>query len=250
MNHAQRSRIATLATGLLTITGVAFAGSGPHWGYAGPEGPVHWGELDQQFVTCQTGKNQSPVDLAGFVTAELEPIAFHYVAGGVDEVNNGHTIQVNYEPGSSITVNGHEYALKQFHFHTPSENHISGKAFPMEAHLVHADADGNLAVVALMFEQGAANPALADAWAGMPTEPGAEHRLANPASAGDLLPAERDYYRFDGSLTTPPCSEGVVWLVMKQPVSASKEQIQRFAEVMGHPNNRPIQPLNARVVLQ
>jgi carbonic anhydrase len=196
------------------------------------------------------GKNQSPVDLSHFIKADLKPIRFHYQAGGNAVLNNGHTIQVSYAPGSTIELDGHTFELKQFHFHAPSENHINGKPYPMEAHLVHADKDGNLAVVAVMFEEGKENQALSPAWAKMPEKAEGKEALPEPVSAEGLLPADRGYYRFDGSLTTPPCTEGVWWLVMKQPVSASKEQLERFAHVMHHPNNRPIQALNARPVLE
>lgn len=221
-----------------------------HWGYTGDEGPEHWGQLSPEFATCATGKNQSPVDLHGFIESELEPIDFHYQVGGDEVLNNGHTIQVHQAAGSTISLNGHDYELKQFHFHAPSENRIDGHAYPMEGHLVHADADGNLAVVAVMFQEGATNPALEHAWARMPAHAGESQALPAAVDVQGLLPANRDYYRYNGSLTTPPCSEGVVWLVMKHPVTASKAQIEEFAHAMHHPNNRPLQALNARPVLQ
>lgn len=239
-----------LAVALLTGGGLAIASEGPHWGYAGAEGPEHWGSLDPHFSVCQTGKNQSPVDLTGFVEARLPRIGFHYSQTGDGVINNGHTIQVNQASGSSITLDGRDYALKQYHFHAPSENRIRGEEFPLEAHLVHADADGNLAVIAVMFRQGNANQALAASWAVMPEQAKGEATLSTRLSAEALLPKNRDYYRFNGSLTTPPCSEGVKWLVMKTPVTASAEQIDKFAKVMGHPNNRPVQPVNARLILQ
>lgn len=221
-----------------------------HWGYVGQEGPEHWAELDPSFDMCKRGKNQSPIDLKQFVDANLPPLGFHYQSGGYEEVNNGHTIEIDYDHGSTITLDGRTYELKQFHFHTPSENHINGKEFPMEAHLVHADAEGNLAVIAVMIEEGPENPVLAAAWSVMPEQPDTAVHLSHQISAEGLLPADRDYYRFEGSLTTPPCSEGVIWLVMKHPITASAAQIKRFAQVMGHPNNRPIQPLNARLVIE
>jgi carbonic anhydrase len=239
-----------LAAAALALALPALAGTGAHWGYEGAEGPIHWGELDPKWHSCADGRNQSPIDIQATVDADLPPLELHYAVGGDDEINNGHTVQVHYQPGSSITVDGRDYALKQFHFHAPSENHIGGREYPLEAHLVHADADGNLAVIAVMFEEGAHNHALATAWQDMPERPGTHHELLTRASAEALLPAERGYYRFNGSLTTPPCSEGVVWLVMKQPVAAGADQIGQFARVMGHPNNRPVQPLNARVVLE
>jgi len=159
-------------------------------------------------------------------------------------------VQVNAAPGSAIEVDGATFELRQFHFHAPSENLIDGKSFPLEAHLVHADKDGNLAVVAVMFDQGDANKALAAAWPQMPLHGGEKAALNLPVAPLELLPADRDYYRFNGSLTTPPCTEGVRWLVMKHAVSASAEQIAQFKHVMHHPNSRPVQAVNARPVLK
>lgn len=235
---------------LLAGTGCAFAGHGVLWGYSGADGPEHWGELDSHFSTCQNGKLQTPIDLTHMVDQQLPPIDFHYRTDGDDEINNGHTIQINYAAGSSITLDGHEYTLKQYHFHTPSENHIGGKEFPMEAHLVHVDAEGKIAVIAVMFQEGAENLALSLPWSVMPSHVDEETHLPAHVSAEALLPKDRDYYRFLGSLTTPPCTEGVTWLVMKHPVTASAAQIHQFAQVMGHPNNRPIQPLNTRLIVE
>ena len=165
-------------------------------------------------------------------------------------LNNGHTIQVNYNPGSTIKVNGNEFELKQFHFHSPSENTIEGRSYPMEAHYVHADKDGNLAVIAVLFETGEKNAELEKAWAHMPENAGEKGVLSKSVDANNLLPHDHGYYRFNGSLTTPPCSEGVWWLVMKYSQSVSKEQIAKFANTMHHPNNRPVQPANARVILK
>ena len=221
-----------------------------HWGYVGAEGPEHWGELSADYHTCLDGKNQTPIDIEAAEDVTLPPLQFHYAVSGYDELNNGHTIQVNYQGGSWLTVDGHNYELKQFHFHTPSENHIHGHEFPMEAHLVHADAEGHLAVVAVMFEEGAENAELKTAWQTMPTHADEHHALTQNISAAALLPALHDYYHFTGSLTTPPCTEGVNWIVLKQPVTASAAQIAQFSQVMGHPNNRPLQSLNARTVQQ
>ena len=184
------------------------------------------------------------------VEAKLAPLVLHYQAGGNTVVNNGHTVQVGYAPGSTLQLDGTRFELKQFHFHAPSENLIEGKSYPLEGHLVHVSDKGEIAVVAVMFEAGKANPALAAAWGELPAKVGEIHKLKAPLAAEQLLPESRDYYRFSGSLTTPPCSEGVRWLVMKQPVEVSQAQIDAFKAVMHHPNNRPVQPLNGRVVLQ
>jgi carbonic anhydrase len=226
----------------LTISSAALADD--HWSYEGDDGPSHWGGL------CSSGKNQSPVDLHDAVKAKLAPLSFKYESLAQDVLNNGHTVQVTYAPGSVLTVDSHPYQLKQFHFHAPSENLLDGKHFPLEAHFVHADADGNLAVVAVFFENGAANAALEKLGKDLPLRAGDKHDLDVKIAAAELMPKARDYYRFSGSLTTPPCSEGVNWLVLKHPVTASEKQIQQLHAAMGHDNARPVQPLNARIIVQ
>jgi carbonic anhydrase len=241
--------LSALLGGMLFTSGAAFAAGETHWTYSGEEGPENWARLTPEFAAC-AGKNQSPINLTGFIKAALKPIKISYQAGGNEIVNNGHTVQVNYAAGSSISVDGIKFELKQFHFHAPSENHINGKSYAMEAHLVHADKDGNLAVVALMFTEGVKNKGLARIWPLIPENAGEKSALKSPFAVAQLLPSNHDYYRYNGSLTTPPCTEGVRWLVMKTPVSASKEQVEAFSHVMHHPNNRPVQPVNARPVLQ
>lgn len=245
--------LATVAAALMSLSGTARAagehpGHGTHWGYKGDIGPQAWTRLKPEYSAC-AGKNQSPINVTGTVDAKLQPVRFNYMAGGTEVVNNGHTIQVNYEAGSSASMDGIRFELKQFHFHAPSENQINGKSFPLEAHLVHADKDGNLAVVSVLFDLGPANPAVGAAWGQMPK---AEGKAALPAkaSANGLLPASRDYYRYNGSLTTPPCTEGVRWVVMKRPMTISKEQLEAFKTTLGFENNRPVQPVNARQVLR
>lgn len=244
MTVARRFLITVLALG------ASLPATAQHWGYSGEAGPEHWSKVDPKFALCALGRNQSPIDLAGFIEAELAPLTVAYKAGAADIVNNGHTIQVDYAPGSTLAVAGRTFELKQFHFHAPSENRIAGKQFPLEGHLVHADKDGNLAVIAVMFQEGAASALLAKLWEKMPAKAGEKAALPAGLSAAQLLPADRDYYRFNGSLTTPPCSEGVWWLVMKKPLSASKAQVGQFTKAVGFANNRPIQPVNARPVLQ
>ncbi len=243
--------IASLASGVILSAGVAFgSGHGVHWGYEGDVAPEFWGSLDPAYEMCSKGKNQSPIDLTGFIEAELAPIKYIDSGKWHEVINNGHSIQVNCEKGSSIEIDGRVFNLIQFHFHTPSENLINGKSFPMEAHFVHADEDGNLAVVALMFEYGDKNSIIEKIWAKMPEKSGNKNSISSDFSPYSLLPNDRDYYRFNGSLTTPPCSEGVRWFVLKKTVTVSKEQVEKFAKVMGHPNNRPIQPVNARPILK
>lgn len=249
-------RTRTLVASLLVVLSAApaLAQEGahpPHWGYAGEVGPEHWAEFESDFGACSSGKSQSPIDLANFIKAELPPIRFDYKpGGGYEVVNNGHAVQVNHRAGSSITVDGAVFELKQFHFHSPSENTIRGRSFPIEAHFVHADDNGNLAVLALMFEEGDDNAVLDMVWPQVPLVANTAVTLASAISATSLLRDERDYYRYDGSLTTPPCSEGVRWFVLKRPAKASAAQLRKVGEAIGQPNNRPVQALGARVVLE
>jgi len=220
-----------------------------HWSYEGEGSPEHWSELDKRFFMCKEGTNQSPINLSNFTQAELPPIEFNYHLVSTEILDNGHTEQISVEHNSSITVDGIVFELKQFHFHTPSENNINGKSFPLEAHFVHASKDGHLAVVAVMFEEGKTNEALSELWKNIPTHTG-EHHTIHAKHLDALLPKDRDYYRFNGSLTTPPCTEGVRWLVMKKSVTISKEQVNTFAKIMHLHNNRPLQPTNARMILK
>lgn len=220
-----------------------------HWEYSGQQGPANWAKLTPEFGQC-AGSNQSPIDLNGLVEAQLPPLTFSYQKGSQQIINNGHTVQINYAKGSILKLDGMDFELKQFHFHAPSENLIKGRSFPLEGHFVHANKQGELAVVAVMYEVGQANSTLAQVWQQLPNKVGKLAALSHTISALELLPSNRDYYRFSGSLTTPPCSEGVRWLVLKQPVVVSQAQVDAFKGVMHHPNNRPVQALNGRVILQ
>jgi carbonic anhydrase len=239
-------RVLLIAPFLCTVTALACA---QEWGYSGEEGPENWASIDEKFAMCGLGLNQSPIDLSNFVEADLQALDIDYQAGAVDIVNNGHTVQIDYAPGSTLTVHGHSFELKQFHFHSPSENTVDDRQFPMEGHLVHADEEGNLAVLAVLFHEGAPNPLLAKLWENMPS---AGEKVTLPAGLNvtELLANGMDYYRFNGSLTTPPCSEGVWWLVMKQTGNASSEQIAQFSDTIGFANNRPRQTVNARPILR
>lgn len=222
------------------------------WTYSGPEGPEHWAELDPAYRAC-AGRNQSPIDLSHLLDANLPPLLFSYLRGGESISNNGHTVQIEFPAGSSLEVDGVRFELQQVHFHAPSENRIAGRSFPLEGHLVHADEAGNLAVVAVMFVAGEENRALAGAWsnaAAIPEQADGRLALAQPPSAEGFLPMNRDYYQYNGSLTTPPCTEGVRWIVLKESSSASREQIEAFRNAIQHPNNRPVQPAYARPILE
>ena len=223
-----------------------FGQEGHAWGYSGEHGPDHWTEVS---ATCGLGKTQSPIDIVDPKKEKLPAIGFSYHAAPLNVINNGHTIQVNYAAGSSIERDGKTYQLAQFHFHHMSENAIKGQHTPMELHLVHKDNDGNLAVVAVMLKEGKANKQVATVWSNLPAVEGKENTPASVmVDAAGLLPHKHKYHTFPGSLATPPCSENVLWLVLEQRVTLSKEQIAKFAAV--YPNNaRPVQPLNGRTVV-
>lgn len=240
-----------LAPFFILIASISFAGTGAPWGYEGANGPKYWAGLDPDFSAC-SGVNQSPINISGATQALLPEIEFNYNDAPFSMLNNGHTILLNYGPGSSITVGDKTFELVQFHFHSPSENHINGVSYPMEVHLVHKDVDGNVAVVGVMFKEGAENPMVRGLWSHL-DDAKVGHAIEDSyvtINAYGLLPTNnQEYYRFNGSLTTPPCTEGVTWFVMKEPLQISAAQIKRFVRLIGH-NNRPIQPINARPVLR
>ncbi len=238
-----------LIINLFLVSNLSFASTHAKWGYSNADGPDHWSTLSSEYREC-SAHNQSPINLSDFVDTDLKAIDINYKTGGNDIINNGHTIQVNYAKGSSIVIDNDRFELKQFHFHTPSENHINGKAFPLEAHFVHSDKNGNLAVIALMMNIGDENKTLTKTLSKLPEHTGDKYILTTKINAENLLPLNREYYRFNGSLTTPPCSEGVRWFVMKKAVSISKDQLTLFQLAIHEPNNRPIQMVNARLILE
>lgn len=246
--------LATLISSAVVASSLLAGVHHAHWGYTGEGDPTHWGDLDPKYAECKLGGSQAPINISAdntIKTTGLEPIKFDYHTTANSVINNGHSVQVNINPGSTITVDGKTFELKQFHFHTPSENQIDGKNFPLEAHFVHAAKDGSLAVVAVMFEDGKDNPVINKIWKKMPHKAGEKAKCGLPASMiNAMFPKNKEYYRFDGSLTTPPCSEGVRWFVMKNYSEVSAEEVKEFAHTMHHPNNRPVQPINARKVLQ
>jgi carbonic anhydrase len=232
---------------LMTIALAASATEGPHWGYGGAHGPKEWGDMEAGFAECKLGKAQSPIDIHDAKKAALPALDFQYAKSGGEIVNNGHTIQVNLANGGVLNLDGVPYKLVQFHFHGPSEEKINGKASAMVIHLVHQNAEGKLAVVAVLLKEGKANAALDPVFKNMPKEEGSKKALDADLNATDLLPSKHGYYKFVGSLTTPPCSEGVRWQVLKQPVEVSKAQVAAF-HALYKMNARPVQPLNGRVV--
>ncbi len=245
-----KEKILAIAGGAVLVAATAWASGAVHWTYEGHEGPENWGSLNPDYAACAVGRNQTPINITSTIEAELSPLEIKYKAVPLDIINNGHTIQVNYAPGSTLTLDGHSYDLLQFHFHTPSENHIEAKSFPMEAHLVHKDKNGGLGVIGVMFAAGEENPFLANIWKHLPAKAHTHNKIDTvKLNVTDMLPVSKDYYRFNGSLTTPPCSEGVLWLMMKNPVKVSSDQVEQFSKIIGE-NNRPIQPTNARPILR
>ncbi len=229
----------------LTVMGLSVAGYAD-WDYTQPE---QWSTLNQKYSACN-GLNQSPINIEQTVKAALEPLNFSYNTLIQAIENKGHTIQVDFAQGGELQLDGDSFVLKQFHLHSPSENLIKGKSYPLEIHFVHANAKGELAVVSMMFEQGQANPMLERMWKRLPKKQGEKVVLKTPQPVSQMLPKNLDYYRFSGSLTTPPCSEGVRWLILKDIQQASAQQIAEFSNLMGHPNNRPVQPLNGRLIVE
>ena len=235
--------------GLFSIA-EASEGHTKHWGYLGEGSPAHWGDISSDFKMCKEGKQQSPINIVPTTDAELAPLDLNYTAGAKSIVNNGHSIQVNMQDGNTLKLDGKVYKLKQFHFHVPSENNIKGDKFPLEAHFVHVADDGKIAVIGVMFVEDKENPVLKKAWSKLPKlEIGKEDKCGlSVDEVKSLMPKNKDYYRFKGSLTTPPCSEGVDWIVFKTPQSVSKEQVNAFFNTFGFPNNRPVQPANKREI--
>lgn len=216
-----------------------------HFSYEGEAGPEHWATLSPAFEACGSGQRQSPIN----IKQALPAIQFDYKDTTLKLVNNGHTLQVNYPAGSKITVGDHSFDLLQFHFHAASENTLDGKQFPMELHLVHRDSSGKLGVVGVFMEEGSENATFQAILNNLPKEENQEESFsAVTLNAASLLPQNHQYYGFDGSLTTPPCTEGVEWRVLSTPIQVSKAQVDAFLKLFHGGNARPVQPLNGRTV--
>lgn len=210
------------------------------WGYEGEHGPAHWGG------DCKTGQSQSPINLTG-AAAGSPGLNLNYTTSPVKILHNGHTVQANLDGKSTLTTGGKEYSLVQFHFHAPSEHTIDGKPADLVAHLVHKSADGALAVVGVLFNEGVENSFLGKFWEHLPAQKSPEHDTGVTVDLNEVLPAVRGHYAYSGSLTTPPCSEGVSWFVMHTPVTISSAQLAAFRKVIDK-NVRPVQPLNGRAL--
>jgi len=219
-----------------------------NWDYFGIEGPEHWGLLTKEYATCETGSKQSPIDLpVQELNLHRETVEFHYRTSELHEMNNGHTVQVSHKTGCHVALNKRVYNLRQFHFHEPSEHHFDGKAFPMEMHLVHQDETGHILVIAVMMEIGPEHPVLKNLLDWLPDQIGKEVSVPLKVSFRKILPSSTEHYSYYGSLTTPPCSEGVQWLVLTTPIYISEGSLKKFLDLIG-PNARPIQSLGDRQI--
>ena len=223
-----------------------------HWSYKGETGPEHWGDINPDYAACTNGKEQSPINIETSQVIDdekLEDLDINYKPTGFSLSNNGHTIQANPSTmDNSLVADNKEYKLAQFHFHTPSEHQFNGQNFDMELHLVHKDANNQLAVLGLMIKEGTANPYLEKAWNVLPTEETTEDvKLTETIDLMSLLPEDKDSFYYIGSLTTPPCSEAVKWVVLEESIEMSKEQIDKFRKIFPD-NHRPVQSLNEREV--
>ncbi|HEX4824173.1 MAG TPA: carbonic anhydrase family protein [Candidatus Polarisedimenticolaceae bacterium] len=244
------ARFAVLLMPALAMAAEHHGKEAPHFTYEGAEGPEHWGDLDPSFQACKLGKLQSPIDIPASTLkpSALDPITFDYKPSPLKITDNGHTVMATYAPGSVIHVGPQTYELQQIHFHRPSEETIDGKPHAMVAHLVHKNKDGKLAVVAVLFDEGAANPAVHKIFSHIPSEKGKESLVfGETIDAKNLLPATKSYFTFMGSLTTPPCSEGVRWFVLGTSATVTHQQIETFAKHYPH-NARPTQALGGREI--
>jgi carbonic anhydrase len=243
---------------LSLLSGSSFAGSetpkhtekhtDKHWSYSGETSPKHWGKLKEEYSLCTKGKTQSPMDLTSMVQGPPDPISFQYYPSKVEIENNGHTVQFNIQGKSSIRVGGEKYDLLQFHFHIPSEHAFLGKLSDLEVHLVHKSSSGQLAVVGILIQKGVEQDWLSKFWDLIPSKKGEKAQGKENLNPRLWIPENKDYYSYDGSLTTPPCSEGVHWMVLKEQITLSEQQISRLRAL--YPNNsRPIQKPNGRKIL-
>ena len=239
---------AALLFGIIFVTLQAGAQSSTAWEYQGKKGALVWGKLDPAYKGCSAGHQQSPIDIRGaHLNRSLQPIEFHYKAGPVTEFNDSHTVVVRVNPGSYILAGGVRYDLVEFDFHHPGETAVKGKLSDMEVHLLHKSAEGKLAILSVRLVEDTSNPnaVLAALWPHLPKNEGQSEKVTELVNPGGLLPSNRGYWTYDGSLSTPPCTEGVRWFVFEQEVNLSRDQLRIFAN-MFHINTRPLQDLHGR----
>jgi carbonic anhydrase len=235
---------------LIALTVMATSNAGAQsvqWGYEGKIGPERWARLDGTYLTCTNGRQQSPLDIRGAKPSDLAPLEFHYRSGLITLVNDGHFVQGNVEPGSFLVANGHRYDLVGFQFHHPSEQAVKGQLSDMEVQLLHKDSDGKMAIVSIRMREGNPNVVLAALWPLLPGQAGKSTKTKDMVNVAGLLPPDRGYWTYQGSLTTPPCSEGVDWFVLKEEIEVSRDQLQTFGALYSR-NSRPLQPPHDRKI--
>lgn len=218
------------------------------WSYEGDRGPEHWGDMKEQYAACRDGKSQSPIDLKWHKPKVGGQVQVSYKETSARVEDDGHTIRATFEAGSQIKYDGIVYDLMSMHFHSPSEHTLSGKSFPMEIHFINQDQAGNMVVFASFLAKGHQNKTIAKIWGAVGGSPAPEAHAAIAFNPGDLLPAQRSHYEYEGSLSSPPCTENVRWLVFNNPVHASENQVSAFQHLY-RANARPTQPLNGRNVV-
>jgi carbonic anhydrase len=240
-----------LISAVLVLSSISVSFAEHEWSYEGEKGPEHWAQLKPEFFWCKL-KNQSPINIEKKYTvkASLPKLNLYYKTAKESEVvNNGHTIQINIKEDNTLNYNGEKYQLKQFHFHTPSEHTIEKKSYPLEIHFVYKTENGKILVVGVMAKLGKANKELDKILNVAPAEEG-EKILDKNLNLNNLIPKDKRYITYSGSLTTPPCTEGVRWIVLKKPISISKQQLEKLKSVMANPNNRPVQEINSRWIIE
>ena len=238
---------------LFCVTSNGFSSESIHWGYDADVSPNKWGDLSEGFKLCKTGKNQTPINISETYHSSTEhKVDIQYVIAPSSIVFNGHTVQINNNSVNNyIIIDNRKFILKQFHFHTPSENQIKGESYPLELHFVNTTSNGEIVVLAVMFKFGKENSEWEKFWKDLSSTENKTNMLSKKINLEKLLPENREYYRFSGSLTTPPCSEGVIWIVLKKQLTISNKQLDDLKKILGNKyNNRPIQQTNGRVVIE
>ena len=237
----------TMTVAAVNVPAADTAAHALEWSYEGKTGPFQWARMGPEFAKCGSGERQSPIDIRDGMKVDLDPVIFEYRPSSFKVIDNGHTIQANINGWNAMRVMGRRFRLVQFHFHRPSEEMIDGQQFEMVVHLVHQDGEGRLAVIAVLVESGARQPIIQAVLNNLPLEKGEEIPASGNIDLMQLLPANRRYFTYMGSLTTPPCTEDVLWIVMKQPVQATEDQLNLFSRL--YPMNaRPIQATSGRVI--
>ncbi|MGT2929862.1 carbonic anhydrase [Streptococcus dentasini] len=258
-NHSEESRrmkrnylvlltvLCSLVLTVLALDGQVHAHGHQQWGYTGSTSPEHWGEVTEDYQG--NGQMQSPINITGATDVDLPALDLHSKASKATIENNGHTIEVSFkEPQNTLTFEGKTYTLEQFHFHAPGENEINGRSYPLEGHFVYKTKDGEITVISVLYQYGKENGKLKKIWKKLPKAVNKPSKLSKAITVNKLFPKSLDYYNFEGSLTTPPCTEGVNWIVFKTPETISKKQVNKFSKTIGFDNNRPIQDLNGREI--